>query len=310
MSLCIQTTKIYLSLGLSLLALAGVSTHAVHAEEVKARQGSEQPRLRIESPGGPIVAALHPEASPRAIAALRRAAANLEGAFSFTWVSPNGEVRTQSVPELAGVEAELNAVSLGLHEEVIADAGVAMEVMQHVLLPRHGRDKRTAPSPLFRSWIDRWRDERSAEFLIGVSKMELYEALGYSFSSGVVSRPVMRGSLALRVDTSGSDEAQGSNARVQPQLVFSLVDRPDQTGRWVVIGDVVEGLDLLRTISVRPLMRTTDKKGRLAEAVRLNGFEIEDGSQREDGNDIGNNDHSDHNDHNDHNDRDAVSASR
>ncbi len=245
------------------LVLALVEVQSLAAREVAPGRNGQATRLRIVTPEGPIVAVLYPEAAPRAIEALGRVGSGV----GFEWASPHGEVRTGHLAELDGVRAELNGESLGLHEDRIADAGEAMEVMQQEVLGRHGRDKRTQPSARFRTWIEQWKATRRPDFLVGISRLELYEALGYRYDADVVTRPVVRGSVALRAST---------DATVQPQLVFSLVDRPEQTGRWVVVGHVVEGIDLIRQISVRPLARATEKKGVLADRVPLSRFELED----------------------------------
>lgn len=167
-------------------------------------------------------------------------------AFSFT--QPHIEIVTAvHTPAAAGpqFEIELDAISLGLDKDVIEDYAEAMRVLQWELIRAHGKmgkgDKRPA---LLAEWVDRWHETDSVEFLIGESRQRINEAQGYVYRTGMKSRPVTAGAVALK---------PLSQTRASARLSIALADMPQRTGKWMVIGRVTKGLDVAERISVQTL---------------------------------------------------------
>ena len=120
-----------------------------------------------------------------------------------------------------------------------------MDTWQMRLLKFYYRgDKQRELPGMFPQWLQQWKETRSADFLIGVSEQEINEAMGYVYTSGQDSRQVVKGSVVLKPASASS---------VTPRLRIVLQDMPVETGRWMVIGQVVEGLELAEDISLRPL---------------------------------------------------------
>lgn len=161
---------------------------------------------------------------------------------------------TTSEPEPKGMQwpLEIDAVALGLDQDTISSPGEAMDTWQLRLMKFYYRGDRQREMPgLFPQWLQQWNKERSADFLIGVSEQEINEAMGYVYTRGLDSRPVLKGSVVLKPATASS---------VTPRLRIVLQDIPAKTGQWMVIGQVVEGLALAEDISLRPLTTPTHVK--------------------------------------------------
>jgi cyclophilin family peptidyl-prolyl cis-trans isomerase len=223
------------------------------------------PCLRLETPAGALVLALSRAAAPQAVAALeklargpilnldalpRPEAAHASGYFdglAFDYARPNLEIRLPSrVPAAAfRVEAELDAAALGLDRELVADRGKAMDLMQMELLPalKHPSSERR-PTPALEAWAARFEIDHDPSFLVGRSRRELLEAVGYRFRTGLASLPATRGAVAL---------VPASPTEAQLTLAVLLADHPLRTGRWVVVGRVASGLDVADSIAERPL---------------------------------------------------------
>ena len=118
--------------------------------------------------------------------------------------------------------------------------------MQRELLPEHVRNKRSrSDTPQLRSWIERWRATFEADFLLGVSRQRIDEALGYVYRAGLKSLPPARGAVALW---------PLSPTESSPRLAIFLTEVAEHTGRWMVIGHIVGGLETADAISSRPLV--------------------------------------------------------
>jgi len=85
-------------------------------------------------------------------------------------------------------------------------------------------------------------ESRQVEVLQLLQQMTVkraYENQGYRFSSRNPSRPVTRGVVAL------ANQGPNSNG---PEFFISLADAPTLTGKYTVIGRVVEGMEIVDTI--------------------------------------------------------------
>ena len=178
----------------------------------------------------------------------RPAAASATGYFdglAFDYTRPHLEIRLAAREPAAAftVSSELDAAALGLETSRIADAGEAMNEMQFELLPALKRPNSTRQStPTLVEWSSRFETNGyDASFLIGKSRRELLEAIGYRFTSGLASLPATRGAVAL-VPASPTESVLA--------LAILLADHPTRTGRWVVIGRVDSGLEVAEAISL------------------------------------------------------------
>ena len=262
------------------LIAAGVPALAVGAP------AADVPCLRFETSAGTLVLELSRAAAPRAVAALERLARgpilNLEllphpeaaataGYFdglAFDYARPKLELRLPArVPAAAfAVPAELDAVALGLDQERVTDAGKAMDLMQMELLPAllHPNSTRAA-TPTLAAWAKRFETDHDPAFLVGKSRQELSEALGYRFQRGLASLPATRGAVAL---------VPVSPTEARLTLAILLADHPVRTGRWVVVGRVASGLEVADAIAGRPLAQPALKDYRPLTPVAIDRAQL------------------------------------
>ncbi len=228
-----------------LFVLAACAVPAKPASEAQAG-GLLQPgsfRVQVSTERGDLTLVLDEAAAPQAVAAVRQAfASNAYAGVAFGWIRPHTEIRT-GVPEGAmAMQSELDARALGLHEMRIEDVGAAMNAIQFELEPAFVRAGAKA-SPQLSAWIGTWRQHFDATFLVGVSRQQINEALGYRYREGYATRPARRGSVALVPDQPGSTTLA---------LAILLRDQPRRDGAWVVIGEVESGLELAQSLSIAP----------------------------------------------------------
>ncbi len=244
------------------------------------------PCLRFVTPSGDIVLALSRAAAPQAVAAIeklargpilnldvlpRPGAARATGYFdglAFDYARPHLEIRLPArVPAAAfTVETELDATALGLDRERVPDAGRAMDLMQMELLPALKRpNSERASTPVLEAWAKRFEANHDPVFLVGKSRQELLEAVGYRFRAGLASLPAAKGAVAL---------VPVSPTEARLTLAILIADHPVRTGRWVVVGRVVEGLDVAESISARPLAEPALKDYRPLAPVAIDRAEL------------------------------------
>lgn len=207
---------------------------APHAEAVFA----------LQTTAGDLSIELFPAAAPQAVAILGELLTS--GAYDglhFDWVRPRIEIRTAAPPPPAPVTipAELDAMSVGLQLLRIEDEGRAMDLLQLELERAFMRQGRAA-TPQLREWIATWRAGFDAGFLVGTTRQQINEALGYRYREGLDSRPATVGAVVLI-------PAEPTLATLA--LTILLQDQPERTGRWVVVGRVVEGLEVAEEISLQ-----------------------------------------------------------
>lgn len=249
------------------LSLSPASAAAAAAGDVKPLCSAGSPHLEFHTSEGDLSLELWPRAAPRAVARLARLAegpiynpalfdegesARSVGYFdglAIDFTHPNIEiaVEVRAPKRLFEFPAEIDAEALGLHEKRIASAGEAMDLLQRELLVQfreRGKDPDRV-TPKLRQWLTRFYENSDPSFLVGVSWKEINEALGYRYERGLESRPASAGAVLLAAPAPG---------RASLRLSLVLVDMPQRTGREMVIGRLVRGLDLARAISLRPLL--------------------------------------------------------
>ncbi|MBT76608.1 MAG: peptidylprolyl isomerase [Gammaproteobacteria bacterium] len=232
---------------------------------------SARPQLVFSLEKNSIVIELFERAAPGAVRRLVELASgpvfnellvgsNDSGYFdglTFNYTKPHLEIITSERPPtgLLEISTEIDANALGLHEDRIEDVNAAMDVMQRELLKSGQKAKRgESISPQLSAWISRWYENYSADFLIGVSRKEINEALGFVYSeTALESLPVTKGSVML---------VPRSPITASPRLSIILEDMPLRTGRWMVVGRIVEGLDIAEQISMEPLILPRSVKQR------------------------------------------------
>jgi cyclophilin family peptidyl-prolyl cis-trans isomerase len=256
-------------------ALGGAPVPSATGEAVPASLDCAEPALHLTTELGAIAIDLDAEAAPEAVAAIVRlargplydpalttAAGGEIGYYDgleLDFVNPTIEVATatRTPRDLFLVETAIDATALGLDDDRIADAATAMDVLQRELIPQHTRHKKRGRlHPRLAEWLEIWFATYDPSFLVGVSRREINEALGYVYRSGLPSRPPVRGSVALR---------PASPTQATPALSILLTDLPERTGRWMVVGEVSAGLDVAEAISRRPLL--ADRAQRLLRPI-------------------------------------------
>ena len=250
------------SIPLAILVLAGAASGGSPCLD-GSREVGTVPFLVLRTELGAIEIELVPEAAPTAVGWLVRLArgplfhpdlAAPAGApvgfydgLTFDFTRPHVELITETrrPAHLFTTETRIDAAALGLDRSLIADSAEAMSVLQQELLPEVIRHKKRGEvTPGLRAWADRWYEDRNPDFLVGVSHREVNEALGYAYEPGLASLAPERGTVALWPE---------SPRRSTARLAIFLTDLPERTGRWMVVGRVIEGLGVAEAIASRPL---------------------------------------------------------
>lgn len=246
------------------------------------------PCLRLDTRLGAITLRFDRAAAPGAVATIERLArgplydldslpnpdaARTTGYFdglAFDYARPKLELRLPVRPPAAAftVEAELDARPLGLDEKRIADAGEAMNALQIELLPalkRPSSERRSTPR--LEEWAKRFEQGYDASFLVGTSRREQLEAIGYRFRDGLASRRPTRGAVLL---------VPGSPTEATLGLSILLADHPNRTGKWVVVGEIADGLEVADAIADRPLAEAALRDFRPRTPVGLDRVQLLD----------------------------------
>lgn len=271
-------------ISLLFLSVALVWGHSsLCAGDPKPQGLSDRPaRLVLETAEGSIEVELFEAAAPAAIERLKslvegsarspaEAAAN-QGAeangyydgLSFDFTRPHIEIVTEARERGtdAAVPNELNAESLGLDRQLIVDTAEAMLTLQRELLIAHREKKKSGTIPeKLRMLLEPWFASYSPDFLIGTSRKEINEALGYLYQDGLESRPAVRGAVLLKPE---------SPTHSSTRLSLLLADTPERTGRWMVIGKVTRGLEVAEAISIRPRVPDRREQFRPLDPVIIN----------------------------------------
>jgi cyclophilin family peptidyl-prolyl cis-trans isomerase len=271
----------------ALILVAGCAT--AQSGAVGSAADPPAPRLLLSTDAGEITIRLAPAAAPAAVERLVRlareplyrdevvadpAAAREVGYFDglgFDYAKPHVELRTASrAPAgLFEVAVEIDARALGLDGERLADYAAAMQALQEELIPAASRSSQTGgPSPGLAAWIEQWEATMRADFLVGVSRREVNEALGWRYRSGLASLPVVRGAVFL---PSRSPEV------ATLALAIALADQPRRTGRETVVGHVESGLEVADKIALEPQLDPASRMYRPRHPVLIRSASILEG---------------------------------
>ena len=227
---------------------------------------STGPCISLGTRLGTIRMGLDPAAGPHAFVSLLESA----GAAGNGWVGqsidfarPRLELR---IPPPLGSESrtiptEIDAVELGLDRDTLADAGAAMNWIQAELYPalRRPTDQRR-PTPIAEGWAKQFDATHDPSFLLGTSRRELLEAIGFRFRPGLASKPPVAGAVLL-VPAAPDLATLG--------LCVLLADHPIRRGKWVVVGHMIEGEPVAKEISLMPLSSPAARDFRPAEPIRI-----------------------------------------
>jgi hypothetical protein len=189
--------------------------------------------------------------------------------LSFDYARPHLELRlpVRFPKDAFTVATELDARSLGLEGEFLTDRGKAMEVMQFELLPAMTRpNSERMRTPTLVEWARRFEQDHDPSFLVGKTRRELLEAVGYRFQSGLNSIEPTRGTVAL---------VPSSPDRSTLSLSILLADYPTRKGRWMVVGRIVEGLEIAEAISESRHASPHSRDYRPAEPITVLSTELD-----------------------------------
>ena len=213
---------------------------------------ANDPLLRLKTKKGVIKIRLYKRVAPKTVEKLttlinsKKNGKGLYDQLDIIYTLPHIEIRTAIPKELKALKIpkELNANALGLDKKIIKTSGEAMDIWQGKLLKHFRKHKKDGKvSPQLKKWLSRWNKQMNADFLMGVSIKEINEAMSYHYTDSVVSIPVSKGTVLLK---------SSSPMKSSPSLVIALSDIPIRTGKWVVIGQVTDGLEIAEKISVLP----------------------------------------------------------
>jgi cyclophilin family peptidyl-prolyl cis-trans isomerase len=230
----------------------------------------EQPHLVMETASGTIEIRLFEDAAP---AAVQRMIEAIQGpifntlifgeqdvgyydGLAIDYTRPRIEVRvTERRPSgLIELPTQIDADALGLDDARITDIDDAVDVMQFQLIKAYNETKQGGErSVVLNQWLDQWFEKKDASFLIGESRKKINESLGYVYQTGLASRPMLKGAVALKPIS--PDTASMT-------LSILLADADERTGKWMVVGEVVRGLDIVEEISIQPLREPAHVRSR------------------------------------------------
>lgn len=248
---------------------------------------SEHPHIVVSTAEGVIVVELLPAAAPAAVERLirlvegplfdpeitgsgpRTETVGYYDGLEFDLASPGTSLATAVRPPADAIliETEIDSAALGLEQRKVAEPAEAMQIWQLELFPAQAAaPSNEAMHPRLRRWLELWATTFSADFLLGASRAEINEALGYRSKDGLDSQPVTRGSVSLE---------PFSPRWSTPRLVIALEDLPRLDGRRMVVGHVSEGLALADRIADRPLTPTRSARNRPLDPVMILDARIE-----------------------------------
>lgn len=226
------------------------------------------PVVTLITDAGTLTIELFPDAAPEAVTAFRSWAQDSttpeQGGLvgrAFDYTHSRIELRASSVGgETLQLANEIDAVALGLHKQRIANLGAAINTVQRRLLPAYRRHLAGGPAltATLETWLERWFDTHDAKHLVGQTTQSINEALGHRYRRGLTSRSVTRGAVMLVPHA--ANVASGG-------LSIALADMPQRTGTWMVIGEVIDGLDVAERIAIAPLTTPRHIKPRLYEPL-------------------------------------------
>ncbi len=256
------------------LTLITISTGS-HADVNTAMQNMDDPShplILMRTSRGDIYIELFPESAPRNVAnfiALAEAQVTLFDASTAQEVMPhyydgkgfNRILRNYLVQagaplnEMAPrpeyfVDDEINARALGLNDNTVFDETGKLndwlnlqgreDFEEQILAPLYERLNIDSPTDV---------DVRQFEIHSALQDMSLrqaYESQGYRYNDRLTPRPPIRGSVAMA--------SAGPNMN-SAQFFFLLIDAPWLAGKATIIGEIVEGMEIVDRIDQSAVLR-------------------------------------------------------
>jgi len=245
-----------------------LSVTSVFADDTSARQAMEDssnPLLNFDTSRGDIYIELLPREAPQnaanilALAIGEKEIEDTESGFVFRpnyydgqrfhRVIPGFVIQTGAAvnhPLGAPGEAlpdEINADSLGLDRQLVLLPGGSVNPMLDIG-DREEFESQVLQFLLADMGIEeadelRSQQERVYQRLRNLSIKALYELQGYRYQTGFSTRPVTRGTVVL------ANRGPNSNSA---EFFIALTDSPSLTGRYTVVGRVVEGMEVADAI--------------------------------------------------------------
>jgi len=245
-----------------------LQTHAI-ADALSARQAMENPDnplLQIATSSGDIFLEMFPREAPNNvdnIIALAEGEQTLQQADTGDTVSPNyydGLRFTRVIPGLsiqAGdplshplglttslLNDEINAEALGLDLMQVMDSTMQFNPILNlsdrkalendILIPLYKTMNLTNPEQL------KQRETDIIDRLQSLTIKQAYEHQGYRYQTRYLTRPISRGTVAL---TNTGPDSNG------PEFFISVTDANWLSGKYTVIGRIVEGMNVVDAIN-------------------------------------------------------------
>lgn len=256
--------KLFLLLLLNLNVMLSAA-HADTASALLAMEDPQNPLVLISTSQGEIYVELFPNEAPNnvsnflALAEGEMAFSNPDTGESFQSRYYNGMRFNRVVPgfviqagsparnalglQVELLDDEINADALGLDQipamnvdGSFADAlniETKSDFFEEILTPLYARRNINDVEAALA------RENQTLEEIRRLSVKTVYENQGYRYDATLQSRPILRGTVALA--NSGPD----SNG---PEFFISLADAPTLTGKYTVIGKLVEGQQVMDRI--------------------------------------------------------------
>ena len=212
------------------------------------------PLVRISTARGEFHVELYPEAAPQSVNWFRALMSEYAGQ-TFDHIVPgvlfrsSGPLTDELPPSLAAQapRPEINAGLLGLEQQPLMDDSGRVHAWMN--LADRQQFEQEVLMPLYRelgisdaSRLDGRIDEVAGR-LRDSSLADAYRRMGYVYDEDTATRPPRAGSVLLLAAT-----PQRSSAR----LAVTLTDTPWLRGRHTVIGQVVEGMSVVRVLGSEP----------------------------------------------------------
>lgn len=251
---------------LALLTLcASALTSADLTSATQAMEDPSHPLMLMRTSRGDVYIELFPESAPRNVAnfiALAEGKVNMFDINTAQSVAPHyydGKtfhrvLRNYLVQSGAGASAqaprpetvildEINARDLGLNEiKVLDETGAPNawlnlqddeDLKTQILLPLYRKLDIRSPAQV------QARQNELHTLLSEMSLQQAYENLGYQFNTRLPARMPVRGSIAM------ANSGPNSN---QAEFFITLIDSPWLAGKTTIIGEVVEGMEIVARI--------------------------------------------------------------
>lgn len=268
-SIQLQRSPIATSLAALLLCVAQLlGASSVFADDISARQAMEDssnPLLNFNTSRGEIYIELLPREAPQnaanilALATGEKEIEDTESGFVFRPNYYDGQRFHRVIPGFViqtgaavnhplgapgeTLPDEINADSLGLDRQLVMLPGGSVNPMLDIN-DREEFENQVLKLLLANMGIEEAdeleaQQERVYQRLQNLTIKALYELEGYRYQTRFSTRPVSRGTVVL------ANRGPDSNSA---EFFIALTDSPSLTGKYTVVGRVVEGMDVVDAI--------------------------------------------------------------